>query len=507
MNRFVIIDNRFGFFYYLYETTEVKDIRVVYAPPRNIGVFGGDPDNFEWTRHTGDFTFLRAYVAPDGTSAKYSPSNVPYKPKKFLTMNIGGLKDNDFVFVMGYPGGTTRYRESQSIQYARDANFPFLENWLSAMSASLRSIGSTDEEKRIAFQSDIASYDNSRKAFGGGHLRLRRSGVVQARQAEEVKLAAWIAANPDRQKKYGTILAELKTLSDETNATSKRDVLVRRVPDGIALTVFAQVFAAVSANTQLDDKARAAKLEEIKKAYADREPQFELDMIKFFLKSFDDLPADQKFKPAEDLFGKLKGKARRDAEAKFADSIANGEYASAERTAGLYGPRTMEFNETREKILGFARGLAEERKALAGRTTKFTASIDRLRSAYMNALTEMKGGVVYPDANFTQRFSFGNIRGYESREAESRSPFTTIRGMIEKDTGVNPFDVPQKLIDLQNAKDFGRYGNGDSVVVNFMVTGRVLMDKAKMAILKTSVLLIVFRLSVLMQPAHLTKVS
>lgn len=459
-----------GYYFYLYQTMDINDVRVVYAPPRNIGVFGGDPDNFEWTRHTGDFTFLRAYVAPDGSSAKYSASNVPYKPKKFLTMNIGGLKDNDFVFVMGYPGGTTRYRESQSIQFARDANFPFLENWLNGMSTSLRSIGATDEEKRIAFQSDIASYDNSRKAFGGGHLRLRRSGVVQARQAEEVKLAAWIAANPDRQKKYGTVLAELKTLSDETNATSKRDVLIRRLPDGIALTVFAQVFAAVSANTMLDDKARAAKLEEIKKAYADREPQFEVDMMKFFLKSMDELPADQKFKPAEDLFGKLKGKARRDAEAKFADSIANGEYASAEKTAGLYGPRTMEFNETREKILGFARGLGEERKALAARGQKFAANIDRLRFAYMNALTEMKGGVVYPDANFTQRFSYGNIKGYESREAEVRSPFTTIRGMMEKDTGVNPFDMPQKLIDLQNAKDFGRYGNGDSVVVNFTST-------------------------------------
>ena len=151
-----------GYYFYLYQTTEIKDIRVVYAPPRNIGIFGGDPDNFEWTRHTGDFTFLRAYIAPDGSSATYSPNNVPYKPKKFLTMNIEGLKDNDFVFVLGYPGGTTRYRESWSIEYARDANFPFLEKWLDALSSSLRQIGSTDEDKRIAFQGDIANFDNSR---------------------------------------------------------------------------------------------------------------------------------------------------------------------------------------------------------------------------------------------------------------------------------------------------------------------------------------------------------
>ncbi|MDM7923559.1 MAG: S46 family peptidase, partial [Pyrinomonadaceae bacterium] len=133
-----------GYFHYLYQIREIKDVRVVYAPPRNIGVFGGDPDNFEWTRHTGDFTFLRAYVAPDGSSAAYSPNNVPYKPKRFLTMNIGGLKDNDFVFVLGYPGSTTRYRESQAIEYARDVNFPFLWKWLNARSAALRLVGESD---------------------------------------------------------------------------------------------------------------------------------------------------------------------------------------------------------------------------------------------------------------------------------------------------------------------------------------------------------------------------
>ena len=142
----------------------------------------------------------RCYRLPQ-LSATYSPNNVPYHPKKYLTANIGGLKDNDFVFVLGYPGGTTRYRESWSMQYARDANFPFLYKWLRAMSETLKQIGSTDEEKRIAFQGDIANFDNSRKLYEGGYLRLERSQVVQQRQAEEARLAAWIAADPHRQKK------------------------------------------------------------------------------------------------------------------------------------------------------------------------------------------------------------------------------------------------------------------------------------------------------------------
>ncbi|MGB4988138.1 MAG: S46 family peptidase [Pyrinomonadaceae bacterium] len=464
-----------GYFFYLYQTTQIKDIRVVYAPPRNIGVFGGDPDNFEWTRHTGDFTFLRAYVAPDGSSADYSASNVPYKPKKFLTMNIGGLKDNDFVFVLGYPGGTTRYRESWSMLYARDANFPFLAKWLTALSDSLRKIGEGDAEKRIEFQSDVANFDNSRKVFEGGAFRLRRANVVEQRQDEEARLASWIAGNADRQKKYGFVLPELKALSEETNATSKRDVIVRRFPDPNSMVVFPQIFKAVVETQiqgkQLDDAGRAAKEKAVDEAYKGRESSHELELIKFFLKSFDELPVDQKFAPAEKLFGTLKGQARREAEAKFADTIANGEYSSAARVAGLYGPRTMEFNQERENILGFAKGLAEEQQALALRGQKFGASIDRLRLGYMQALTEMKGtSPVYPDANSSLRFSYGNIKGYAPREAEFRTPFTTMKGMIEKDTGVNPFDAPQKLKDLQAAKDFGNYGQGDSVVVNFLST-------------------------------------
>ncbi len=464
-----------GFFHYLYETMQVKDVRVVYAPPRNIGIFGGDPDNFEWTRHTGDFTFLRAYTAPDGSSAEFSANNVPYRPKKFLTMNIGGIKEGDFAFVLGYPGGTTRYRESQSMELARDANFPFLEKWLDALSTALRLVGSGDEEKRVALQADIASFDNSRKAYGGGAIRLRLANVVQQRQAEEARLATWINGNADRQRKYGSVLAELKSLSEETNAASKRDVIIRRLPDPNSMVVFKAVYDAVE-HTQVQNKPttdaeKAAKQKAIEEAYKGQEPVFETEMLKFFLKAFDELPDTQKFKPAEDLFGTLKGKARRDAEAAFADSIVKGEYASAQRVAGLYGPRTMEFNEAREKILGFARGLAQERAAFAARTAKFAANIDRLRLAYMQAMTEMKGiATVYPDANSSLRFSFGNVKGYAPREAEYRTPFTTLKGMIEKDTGVNPFDAPQKLKDLQAAKDFGRFGEGDSVILNFLTT-------------------------------------
>ncbi len=454
-----------GYFYYLYQTSQIKDIRVVYAPPRNIGVFGGDPDNFEWTRHTGDFTFLRAYVAPDGSPAEYSPNNVPYHPRRYLTINIGGLKDNDFVFVLGFPGGTTRYRESQSIQYARDANFPFLGAWLRRIGDVLKQIGSTDEEKRIALQADIANYDNSRKLYEGSAIRLTHANVVQARQAEETKMATWIAASLDRQKKYGTVLADLKALSEETNATSKRDVIIRRFPDPISGAVFGSMVAAATAAKQgrtLDEKQKAA----ISATLAKREPVLEREMLKFFFKAFDALPADQRFAAYDKRFAGLTGKARRDAEAALSSQIAESKDLKVEN---IFALSTMTWAEI-QSTYPFLAGLIDEKAALGARGAKFGANIDRLRQLYMQALTEMKGGTVYPDANFTMRFTYGNIKGYQSREAEYRSPFTTMKGMIEKNTGEKPFDAPQKLIDMQNARDFGRYGEGDSVVVNFLST-------------------------------------
>lgn len=464
-----------GFFYYLYQTMQIKDVRVVYAPPRNIGVFGGDPDNFEWTRHTGDFTFLRAYVGPDGKSAEYSPNNVPYKPKRFLTMNIGGLKENDFVFVMGHPGGTTRYRESQSIQWAENANFPFLGAYLEARSAALRLIGQTDDAKRIKFQSEIANFDNYRKVYYGSAERLRHAGVVAKRAAEEAQFAKWVAADPARQAKYGEVLSGLKILSDEGNVVAKRDVILSRFPSPSTTPVFKLVFDAITA-VRTDKKPAGEdwkkRTTEIQDVFKNHEPVYEREMIKFFLKMLDELPAEQEFAGGEKLFGTFQGKARRSAEEAFAASVAeNDDFDSPEKITALYNASASDLQAKYPNIFALSAALSQEKAALADRTQKFGGSIDRLRLLYMQGMTEMKGSKpVYPDANATLRFTFGNVKGYSPREAHSYTPFTTMKGMWEKDTGINPFDMPQKLKDLQTAKDFGRFGSGDSVVVNFLST-------------------------------------
>ena len=459
-----------GFFYYLYQTFSIQDVRVVYAPPKNIGFFGGDPDNFEWSRHTGDFTFLRAYVAPDGSGAEYSPNNVPFKPKKFLTISLNGVRENDFVFVLGYPGGTTRYRESQSVDYSQKVNFPFIVEYLTAQSRAMQMIGEDDEEKRIKLQGEIFSLNNGIKAFDGGVQAMRRGDIINKRRADEAKFAAWVEQNPARKAKYGELLTKFNNLYATYFATAARDRVLRTFPNTSIMPVFKQVSDAVNAVSK-GNKLTDEKRGEITSTFQNREPVLEREMIKYFLRAIDELPANQRFAPVDNAFNRYQGKQRRAAEETFAEMIAEKEdFNTPQKIFALYDMSFSDLNKKYPHIVDIMTGLAAEQAQIAARTTKFNQEASSMRYLYVEGMGEMRGAKPYPDANATLRFTYGNVRGYRPREAVTYAAFTTLKGVIEKDTGEDPFDVPQQLKDLQRSRDFGRYGVGDSVPVNFLAT-------------------------------------
>ncbi len=459
-----------GYYYYLYETMMINDIRIVYSPPQSIGFFGGDPDNFEWSRHTGDFTFMRAYTAPDGSSAQYSPNNVPYKPKKFLTVSLAGLKESDFVFVLGYPGTTTRYRESQSVDYSEQVNFPFLEEYLRVRSDALRLIGEENEEKRVKLQGDIASLDNVVKVYEGGQVALKRGDAVEKRREREAKFAAWVNANPTRQTKYGEVLPSLQRISADYYQTPMRDRVLQIFPSQTSTPHFKLIYDAILA-VQQNQKLTPEKRAEIEAVFQTREPISEREVIKFFLKAAADLPANQKFQTVEKLFARYQGKERRVAEETVAESIAeNKDFDTTKEVVELYDESFNDLQKKYQNIVELVTAMAAEKAKIAARTSAFNKEIDRLRLFYQQGMAEMNKATPYPDANSTLRFSYGRVKGYEPREAVIYEPFTTLKGVIEKDTGVFPFDVPEKLKDLQKAQDFGRYGEGGSVPVNFLTT-------------------------------------
>ena len=331
-------------------------------------------------------------------------------------------------------------------------------------------IGAENEEKRVALQGEIASLDNSRKVYEGGVVALNRSGFVNQRREEEAKFSEWVNQNAQRKAKYGEVLANLSRLSIDFYGVGARDRLLRTFPNVAYAPVYKQIIdavAAVRAGRKLDDKKRA----EIEASYKDREPLVEREMLKYFLKAASELPANQKFQAAENLFGNKQGKARRDEEEKFSRSIAEDkDFNSAEDIIKLYDKSFNDLKDKYPNIINLAAAHGDERAAYGARFAKFNAAIDRNRLLYQKGMAEMKRITPYPDANFTMRFTYGNVKGYQPREAVIYTPFTTLKGVIEKDTGVFPVDVPEKLKDLQKAKDFGRFGVGDSVPVNFLAT-------------------------------------
>lgn len=459
-----------GFYYYLYETTALKDVRLVYAPPQMIGFYGGDPDNFEWSRHTGDFTFLRAYVGPDGKPAEYSPNNIPYTPKKYLTMSLNGVKEDDFVFVLGYPGSTSRYRESQTIEYSEEVNYPFIKEYVAAWSDALRKIGEEDEAKRVKLQGDIFSLDNTRKVYEGNVDALNRSGFAKRRREQEAKFINWVNADPAHKAKYGDVLPRLKQISDEFYAGSARDGIIRRIPNPGFTPIFKQVYDAFTAVR--DKKSLTAeKRAEIEEVYKNREPILDREMLKFFFKAMAELPEDQKIPLVETLFNRYEGKERREAEEVFVkEIIENEDFDAAEEVVKLYEKGFDDLQKKYPNVTNFISYLSDERAKYQTRAAKYNSEIDRLRLLYLQGMAEMNNILVYPDANSTLRFTFGNVKGYSPREAVIYTPFTTLKGVLEKDTGVFPFDAPEKLRTLQETKNFGRYGVGDSVPVNFLAT-------------------------------------
>src|SRR5215475_14268603 len=227
-----VVEASGGYQYFLYTYLKLKDIRLVYAPPKSIGYYGGDPDNFEWPRHCGDFSFLRAYVGPDGSPAGFSKDNLPFKPKKFLSINATGIKEGDFAMVMGYPGMSFRLRESYSVEYRQNIQLPDQIGALRQQIETLTKLGDKDPQLKIRFADRIFSLSNALKDFEGTVAGLKRMNLVARKRAEEAEMKKWLDANPSAKAKYGETLPQLESLYRDLTAISLKQSAVNSLLSG-----------------------------------------------------------------------------------------------------------------------------------------------------------------------------------------------------------------------------------------------------------------------------------
>lgn len=472
-----------GLSYYQFTYQILRDVRVVYAPPKSIGFFGGDPDNFEWPRHCGDFAFMRAYVGPDGKPAEYAQNNVPFKPKKFLTLSLAGVKEGDFTMVMGYPGSTRRYRESYSVAYNQDVAQPLFIDVFSKQISILQDIGDRDPAARVRLQGLVFDLSNTLKNFEGSVLAMRRAGIVDTKRSQEAAFTRWLDQVSERKTKYGEVLPSLAKAYEELNTTAQRDLLVQQIAGVSGLldvAMFAQTLAAEKEKPEAERSPGLISPASLARAQArvasifdDRNVTLEREMFIYLLRRAAALPAGQKMEGIERRFAQLSPEARQQAELDFARSVIESKrFATSESVSALFGMTQAQLRDTKEPLLEFAAEIGALAREASLRTQKFNATVARWRPLLIEGMSEMRGSRPYPDANRTLRFTYGEVKGYTPREAISYTSFTTLAGVIEKDTGREPFDVPEKLKQLFKARDFGDYADASkaAVPVDFLST-------------------------------------
>ena len=451
--------------YYLYTFKQIRDVRLVYAPPQDLGNFGGETDNWMWPRHTCDFSFLRAYVAPDGTAADYSPTNVPYRPKVWLKVSLDGFKEGDFTFVMGYPGRTYRnysLSELKSDQENMARRIKDIQDRIVFYEAA----GKADKEVEIRYAGLVKGLYNGLKNMQGKLEGFVKYDLAAKKAAQEQDLIDWIDADPARTKKYGGAADALDAFVARQKAFGARTELLNGVLGGS--TILSQAYNILRAvgEIQKPDKDREQAFQERNLArlkqgiqLAERGYVFATDreLLKWTLKRLKTAHPNEADWPAS-----LKG------------LVAGTDAEVAARVDAMYAKTTLGDPAKRLELLGFkpaglaaiddpflklAAGMEKELAGVREESKGMGREGADLKMTYEAAIMEMKKGTYPPDANGTIRFTYGPVMGYQPRDAVLYLPQTTVKGVIEKDTGVFPFKVPAKIKELWNLKDFGPYAD------------------------------------------------
>ena len=466
--------------YKLIKQLEVKDVRLVYAPADSIGKYGGDVDNWMWPRHTGDFSFYRAYVAPDGSAAEYSENNVPYQPEHHLKVSAGGLEDGDFVMVAGYPGSTSRYAMLAEVENTFGWNYPTFQTLLTEWIDTIETAAPEGSDARVKYESRLAGLNNYEKNLRGQIEGARRVGLIERRREREEALAAWIAADPSRAA-YGPAITDLSELAQESAAASRTSFWYGNATRAQLLGV-AQRLYRLAKERQKPDAQRDSGYQERDMAFfrqglqaLDRRYDASVDKAewKLFLDGYIDQPQAERVAVFDNALGLNGVDDEKQLDAILDDYYEGTSLDESETRLALMDASVAELEASNDPFIKLAialydyeEGLKEEGEERAGRALA-------LRPAYMEAITQWQseqGKLPYPDANSTLRITFGNVMGGSPFDGMYYLPFTTLQGIAQKDTGIAPFNAPERELELIAAQDYGKYelDEIDSVPVNYL---------------------------------------
>jgi len=446
-----------GLSYFEIAQLEISDVRLVYAPAEGIGDFGGEADNWRWPRHTGDWSFYRAYVGPDGKPAAFAQANVPYKPTRFLKLQASGVKEGDLVFVTGYPGRTQRLATYAEVKEAVEWTFPRTIRTFQEQIDLLEALAKQDQALRIKAAGRIQGLNNTLTNRKGMLEGLLRGGMLAQKEAREKKLAAWIAADPARQKEYGDVLQALAALQAEKAKTRERDA------------VLGQLFAA-SAMLNAAHTAQELSVEKAKKLDVDREmgyqqrdwsrileaqeraqrsldPRLDRALLGYWMRHAAALPVAERIAGLDKLAGLTPGMAKADSdkaiEACLERLIAGTKLADKDVRLGLFNMKPAELAASKDSFVELALLLDPLTQANRESEKRYLGRASRVRPRYAKALLAEAGGLIAPDANSTLRVTYGQVKPRQNaQDGIDWRAFTTLAGIERKHTGEGEFDAP-----------------------------------------------------------------
>jgi hypothetical protein len=451
--------------YVLFIYTYLKDIRLVYAPPRSIGNFGGEIDNWMWPRHTGDFSFMRAYVAPDGNPADYSPENMPFKPKKYLKVAPEGVNEEDFVFILGYPGRTYRHRTSHYLAFEQEIRMPYVVEWYQWQIKVMEEIGKHDRAIMLKHLSRMRGLSNTEKNYRGKLIGLKRLNLVEKKRAEEKELQKFIESDPDLKAKYGNLLEKIGNIFQQMRDEADRDLVLTYLlrsstPLNNAYTVYEAAVERKKKDVEREspymDRNFPRTKERLFLGLKDYYQPTDKIIFKQMLMRAAKLPESQKIPGIEDIV-KSKSDPGESIEDFLDFAYASSKMLDEEVITKLFNESPKKIEKMDDPFINLAVKLYPTYKERDEKEKARRGAIDKLYAQLIDVKKDFLAKDFIPDANGTLRLTFGYIRGYSPRDAVYSEPITTATGILEKTTEEEPFDAPTKLIDLINAKDFGRF--------------------------------------------------
>ena len=460
----------YGNQYFMYVNEVFRDVRLVGAPPSNIGKFGGDTDNWMWPRHTGDFSVFRVYANKNNEPADYSPENVPYVPKKHLKINLNGVKEGDFTFVFGYPGTTRQFLTSDAVDFVQNYDDPARIKLRTEILDVYNRAMNNSAAQRLRYASEVASVANGWKKWQGEVRGLKRLDTKNKKIEFENNFTEWAASSSERTKLYGGVLPALKKTYAESQQARLAYIYINE-----ALLASDMMYQALQVSKLANVSKEAKDMEKINAVaegiYKSLKAGFENDYAnhrlvdkEIFVRTmsiyYNDF-AKNHYDWLVQEFSKSKKQSIEDYFASVYEASFLTNPKQVEKLLADYKSKNHKKIESDPAVMLCSRIITAFNEKDGAIISNANAATDSLYRVYVAGIMQMDTiKEFYPDANLTLRVAYGNVKSYEPKDGVVYKPYSTIEGIMQKENpDIYDYKVEKKLKQLYSEKDYGRYAN------------------------------------------------